>query len=104
MNLDEDQVLQRLMNTILLVAMEDDVISEDELAILRQVKLDIQSLREAIHDLEKKDETSEEESDRLKDFRKNLLQNVYDISKEDKIITQDERNMINSLIKSLMTE
>ncbi|MHA2503006.1 MAG: hypothetical protein ACXAE3_09055 [Candidatus Kariarchaeaceae archaeon] len=92
------------MNTILLVAMEDDVISEDELAILRQVKLDIQSLREAIHDLEKKDETSEEESDRLKDFRKNLLQNVYDISKEDKIITQDERNMINSLIKSLMTE
>jgi len=91
-----------MMNTILLVAMEDGEVSEDELAILKQVKVDIQLLRDAIKELEKADETSEEEAERLQKFRKDLLQNAYNISREDKIITQDERNIINSLIKSLM--
>ena len=101
--LDEDAVLQSMMNKILLVAMNDGKISEDELAILKQVKLDIQSLREAIKSLETSEETSEEEVNRLKEFRKNLLQNAYSISQKDKIITQEERDLINSLIKSLMT-
>lgn len=93
-----------MMNKILLVAMNDGEISEDELAILKQVKLDIRSLRDAIKDLERSEETSEEEATRLKGFRKNLLQNVYEISKQDKIITQEERDLINSLIKTLMSE
>ena len=102
MSLDEDRILQNMMNTILFVAMEDGEISEDELAILKQVKLDIQSLRDAIKDLEKSNETTEEETLRLKKFRKDLLKNAYEISREDKVITKDERNIINSLIKSLM--
>ena len=100
--LDEDEILQGLMNTILLVAMDDGKISEDELAILKQVKMDIQSLREAIQKAERSDETSEKEAESLKQFRKNLLQNAYNISKQDKIITQEERDIINSLIKSIM--
>jgi len=101
---DEDTVLQNMMNKILLVAMEDGNFSEDELAILKQVKLDIQFLRDGIKNLEKSEETSEEEAERLKKFRKNLLQNAYDISVQDKIITKEERDLINSLIKLLMSE
>ena len=44
-DVDEDTILQNLMNTILLVAMDDGEITEDELAILKQVKLDVKSLR-----------------------------------------------------------
>lgn len=99
---EEDKILQNLMNTIILVAMEDGVITQDELAILKQVKFDIKKLRNAIQDAEK-EAKNEEELILLKNFRKNLLQNAYDISKSDRIITQDERNLINTLIRSLMS-
>ena len=45
MNLDEDLVIQEMMNKILLIALEDGEITKDELAILEQVKLDVQNLR-----------------------------------------------------------
>lgn len=98
---NNDIILQNLMNTILYVAMDDGVITEDELAILKQVKLDINSLRKTIQEAEKSDFTTNDEVKQLSHFRKNLIQNAYDISKSDHIITQDERNLINTLIKAL---
>ena len=100
--LNEDIVLQGLLNKILFVAMEDGIITDDELAILKQVKLDIASLRTKIIEAEKSTDVSEEDTLRLKEFRKNLLQNAYNISKSDKVITQDERNIINCLIRTLV--
>jgi len=99
---NEDVVLQNLMNTILYVAMDDGIITPDELAILKQVKLDINFLRKTIKDAEKSDRTTDDEAEQLMNFRKNLLQNTYDISRSDHVISQDERNLINTLIKALM--
>jgi tellurite resistance protein len=99
--MDEDAILQNLMNTILLVAMDDGEITQDELAILKQVKLDVNGLRQTLKDLEE-DSDTKEEAKQLKEFRKNLLQNAYDITRQDRVITQEERNIINSLIKTLM--
>ena len=99
---DEDKILQNLMNTILFIAMEDGEITKDELAILKQVKLDVKSLRVKIDAVADGQDSEKEEYVLLKTFKKNLLQNAYDISKKDKKITQDERNLINSLIKVLM--
>ena len=99
---EEDKILQNLLNTILFVAMDDGVITPDELAILKQVKLDVKSLRIKIEDATKLVTSSNEELSLLNEFKKNLLQNAYDISREDKKITIEERNLINSLIKVLM--
>lgn len=98
---EEDNVLQNLMNTILLVAMEDGTITSEELAILKQVKVDIQSIRTALEKVEQNNNLEFGETF-IKNFQKNLLQNAYDISQSDHIITPDERNLINSLIKSLI--
>ncbi len=99
---NEDTVLQNLMNTIYYVAMDDGEITTDELAILKQVKIDIHTLRKAIKKAEKEESTTEGETKQLIEFRKNLLQNAYDISQSDHVITQEERNLINTLIKILM--
>ena len=102
MNLDEDLVIQEMMNKILLIALEDGEITEDELAILEQVKLDVQNLRMGSTNIDEESLKSEIGVDRLMDFRKILLENAYEISQKDDIITEKERNLINSIIKSVI--
>ena len=102
MNLDEDLVIQEMMNKILLIALEDGEITEDELAILEQVKLDVQNLRMGSTNIDEESLKSEIGVDRLMDFRKILLENAYEISQKDNIITEKERNLINSIIKSVI--
>ncbi len=99
MNLDEDLVIQEMMNKILLIALEDGEITKDELAILEQVKLDVQNLRMGSTNIDEESLKSEIGVDRLMDFRKILLENAYEISQKDDIITEKERNLINSIIK-----
>ncbi len=96
--LDEDKVLQDLLSTILMVAMEDGKITDDELAILKQVKLDVKTLRIKIENLA----PSDTDIELLNNFKKDILKKAYAISQKDRKITQDERNLINSLIKLLM--
>tara|TARA_B100000003_G_scaffold59089_1_gene52621 strand:- start:30 stop:350 length:321 start_codon:yes stop_codon:yes gene_type:complete len=102
MNLDEDLVIQEMMNKILLIALEDGEITKDELAILEQVKLDVQNLRMGSTNIDEENLKSEIGVDRLMDFRKILLENAYEISQKDDIITEKERNLINSIIKSVI--
>ena len=102
MNLDEDLVIQEMMNKILLIALEDGEITKDELAILEQVKLDVQNLRMGSTNIDEENLKSEIGVDRLMDFRKILLVNAYEISQKDNIITEKERNLINSIIKSVI--
>ena len=102
MNLDEDLVIQEMMNKILLIALEDGEITKDELAILEQVKLDVQNLRMGATNIDEESLKSEIGVDRLMDFRKILLENAYEISQKDDIITEKERNLINSIIKSVI--
>ena len=102
MNLDEDLVIQEMMNKILLIALEDGEITKDELAILEQVKLDVQNLRMGSTNIDEESLKSEIGVDRLMDFRKILLENAYEISQKDEIITEKERNLINSIIKSVI--
>ena len=102
MNLDEDLVIQEMMNKILLIALEDGEITKDELAILEQVKLDVQNLRMGSTNIDEENLKSEIGVDRLMDFRKILLENAYEISQKDNIITEKERNLINSIIKSVI--
>lgn len=100
---NEDVVLQNLMNKMIFVALEDGVITEDELAILKQLKLDITDIRNRVLEAENLPDISNDERKKLDDFSKDILQNAYDISKNDHVINDDERKLINTLIKSLLT-
>ncbi|MCY3411432.1 MAG: hypothetical protein INQ03_07350 [Candidatus Heimdallarchaeota archaeon] len=100
--LDEDKILQDLLSTILIVAMEDGKITDDELAILKQVKLDVKTLRIKIEEINDIPLSAKKELELLNDFKKDILNNAYAISQSDRKITMEERNLINSLIKVLM--
>ena len=102
MNLDEDLVIQEMMKKILLIALEDGEITKDQLAILEQVKLDVQNLRMGSTNIDEESFKSEIGVDRLMDFRKILLENAYEISQKDDIMTEKERNLINSILESVI--
>jgi len=99
---NEDVVLQNLMNTMIFVALEDNVITEDELAILKQLKLDLTEIRNKVSQIDKNSEFTNDDAKKLDEFTKDILQNAYDISKNDHIINDDERKLINALIRALL--
>lgn len=100
--LNEDVVVQDLLNKVIFVALDDGIITQDELAILKQVKLDINTIRDKLKTHEDELESSSTEAKILDEFSKNIVQNAYEISQTDKVITDDERKLINTLIKVLL--
>lgn len=100
--LNEDVVVQDLLNKVIFVALDDGIITEDELAILKQVKIDINSFRDKLKNHEGILEKSSTEAKLLDLFSKNIVQNAYQISQNDRVITDDERKLINTLIKVLI--
>ncbi|MHA2028152.1 MAG: hypothetical protein ACW99Q_02075 [Candidatus Kariarchaeaceae archaeon] len=100
--MNEDVIVQDLLNKIIFVALDDGIITEDELAILKQVKLDINTIRERLKNHEDKFDINSTEAKLLDDFSKNIVQNAYNISQNDHVITDDERNLINTLIQVLI--
>ncbi|MCE7735768.1 MAG: hypothetical protein GPJ54_12875 [Candidatus Heimdallarchaeota archaeon] len=100
--LNEDVVVQDLLNRVIFVALDDGIITQDELAILKQVKLDINTIRDKLKTHEDQLERSSTEAKILDEFSKNIVQNAYEISQTDKVITDDERKLINTLIKVLL--
>ena len=99
---NEDVIVQDLLNKIIFVALEDGIITEDELAILKQVKVDVKTIRERLKTVGSQLEEKSTEAKLLNEFSKDIVQNAYNISKNDTIITDDERKLINTLIKALI--
>lgn len=100
--LNEDVVVQDLLNKVIFVALDDGIITQDELAILKQVKLDINTIRDKLKSHEDELESNSTEAKILDEFSKNIVQNAYEISQTDEVITDDERKLINTLIKVLL--
>ena len=100
--LNEDVVVQDLLNKVIFVALDDGIITQDELAILKQVKLDINTIRDKLKSHEDELESTSTEAKILDEFSKNIVQNAYKISQTDEVITDDERKLINTLIKVLL--
>ena len=99
---NEDVIVQDLLNKIIFVALEDGEITEDELAILKQVKIDVKTIRERLKSVGSQLEEKSTEAKLLNEFSKDIVQNAYNISKNDRVITDDERKLINTLIKALI--
>ena len=99
---NEDVIVQDLLNKIIFVALEDGIITEDELAILKQVKIDVKTIRERLKSVGSQLEEKSTEAKLLNEFSKDIVQNAYNISKNDRVITDDERKLINTLIKALI--
>lgn len=100
----EDADLQNLLTSILLIALEDGVITEDEKAILNQIKLDMKSFRELIEKAEDDGVITNEEKQQIDELRKQLLKNAYNVTTSDHVITKDERAIMSTMIKLLVHE
>ncbi len=99
---NEDVIVQDLLNKIVFVALEDGIITEDELAILKQVKFDVKTIRDRLKNVGSQLEEKSTEAKLLNEFSKDIVQNAYNISQNDRVITDDERKLINTLIKALI--
>lgn len=99
---NEDVIVQDLLNKIVFVALEDGIITEDELAILKQVKFDVKTIRDRLKNVGNQLEEKSTEAKLLNEFSKDIVQNAYNISQTDRVITDDERKLINTLIKALI--
>lgn len=98
----EDEKLQNLLTDIMMIALEDGIITDDEMAILKRLKMDIKQLREKIENAIQKGDLTDEEKTELKRLKKMILKNAYETSSKDFNITKEERALISGLIKSVM--
>ena len=99
---NEDIIVQDHLNKIVFVALDDGIITEDELAILKQVKVDVKTIRDRLKSAGSQLEEKSTEAKLLNEFSKDIVQNAYNISQNDRVITDDERKLINTLIKALL--
>ncbi len=98
----EDEKLQRILTDAMLIALEDGIITDDEMAILKQLKMDVKELQERIETVIKEGDLTDEEKQELKTLKKKILKNAYDTSSRDFNITKDERALISGLVKLIM--
>ena len=90
----DETKLQNVLTELFLKAHEDGIITNDEHAILDQVKLDAQKYAEELQiALEDHIITVDERSKLLK-LKKDLLQNAYEKSREDNIISKEELRIL----------
>ncbi len=100
----EDDRIQNILTDLFLIALEDGVISKDEKAILHQIKHDMRSFRETIAKAEEDGVITEEEKKEIDEYRKALLNNAYEVTRSDHVISAEERALISKLIKALMNK
>lgn len=79
------------------VALFDGRITEDEQAILDQVKMDFEKLEKTLVDMLKSDLGEEEFQNVMVDFLKDAVEHAGNIAKEDDLITEDEKFLISTI-------
>lgn len=102
MELTPDIQLQNFLSDLLLVALEDGVISDDENALLRQIKVDTKRLLQLIKEAKEDGIITDEERKQLDEFKKKFLSSAYELTKNDWVISKEERALMSALIKLLM--
>jgi hypothetical protein len=98
----DETKLQNVLTELFLKAYEDGIITNDEHAILNQVKLDAQKYAEELQIALEDHIITSDERNKLLMLKKDLLQNAYEKSREDNIISKDEKALISLLIKILV--
>lgn len=100
-NLEEARI-QNILTSIILTALEDGTITEEESAMLKQIKLDMKNLKNIVFKAQEDGIITDEEREELDAFRKKLIEDAYKRSREDFVITKDERAIISKLIELLI--
>ncbi|MCE7733670.1 MAG: hypothetical protein GPJ54_02250 [Candidatus Heimdallarchaeota archaeon] len=85
------------------VALFDGRITEDEQAILDQVKLDFENLEKTLVDILKSDLGEEEFQRVMVNFLKDAVEHASNVAREDDLMTEDEKFLI-SIIQQFIEE
>ncbi len=84
---------------LLAKATEDGVISPEEQAILNQAKFDLDYYEKLLQLAVLDDIITSDESDQLKAARDKILKGAWVVADEDSVITKDEADLLNLLLK-----
>ncbi len=79
------------------IALEDQIITQDERAILDKIEEDFKNLQNQVIQVLESDLPEDEFQDIILDFLDDTVENVVNIAMEDGTITKDEQNLINRL-------
>ncbi|MHA2172897.1 MAG: hypothetical protein ACXAB7_23795 [Candidatus Kariarchaeaceae archaeon] len=86
---------------LLAKATEDGVISPEEQAILNQAKFDLDYYEKLLQLAVLDDIITSDESNQLKVARNKILKGAWVVADEDAVITKDEAELLNLLLKIL---
>lgn len=93
--------IRDLFNQLLQKAQEDNVISNEEQAILDKIELDVDKYEKLLKSALEDDVITQTEAKELTDFRANILDGAWVVADGDSIINSDEAVLLNLLLKLL---
>jgi hypothetical protein len=95
-NRDEIQIqISRLLDSLISVAMEDHIITDDEEKIIEGVRMKLWQMENEIAELIKLNDS--EFKKKLTDTLNSTLMEVYQTARDDGIITEEEKSLINKI-------
>jgi len=98
-SIDPEQLYQRMLE----VANEDGIISEDEQALIDNVRANISKYFQILRDSFEDKIITEEEQYEMYESRKRILEEALQVAKGDEKITQDEFKLL-STIREILQE
>lgn len=93
--------LSRLLDTLVTLAMEDNLVTDDEEAIIERIRFTLWSLENELMDLENLDDYQFRE--KIQNLFDNALQQVIMTARADGLITSEENRLILKIKEFLQT-
>ncbi len=93
--------LSRLLDTLVTLAMEDNLVTDDEEAIIERIRFALWSLENEFQELIKLDEYSFR--NKMQSMFDKVLQDVISTARADGLITSDENRLIKKIKEFLAT-
>ena len=98
----ELKVIQQVMNKLQFQIYEDDVVRDDEADLLSVIKTEMKNYAELLSKFSEDKVIDSGERAMMSEYRKRIIEKAYQLAREDKVISEDERAIINLLIKNLV--
>ena len=93
------QAVKLCMSELKSIALQDNVITDDEKAILDKIEFDFSNLENQIIQVLESDLSEDEFQDLITDFLEDVVSNVTHLAMSDETITDDEQNLIDRIKK-----
>ncbi|MHA2250735.1 MAG: hypothetical protein ACXAD7_10245 [Candidatus Kariarchaeaceae archaeon] len=94
---DKNKLLDSTLKELGKVIRDDELITYDELELLKQVTFDVRRYERSLEKALEDSIITKEESDELNHLKEQILANVYKVAEWDGVLSDDEKRMIKKL-------